>query len=112
MTAGKLNERVKIEQPIITRDSYGANIKTWQPVATVWANVRFERGAEFQRNRADLRTVSVSVRLRLCQKTRDMTADWRIIHRGRVFAVSAVLPDETNKQFIDVVCIEQRGDGE
>lgn len=109
MTAGKLNERVQIERPAVERDDFGANIKTWQPVGEVWANVRYERGAEFQRNRADLRTVSVSVRVRF---RRDISADWRVIHRGRIFAISAVLPDEVGKQFTDLVCIEQRGDGE
>lgn len=109
MQAGKLNERVLLQCPEITQDDFGALLKKWVDVGEVWANVRFQRGAEFQRGNADLRTVSVSVRVRF---RRDLDADMRLIHRGRIFAITAVLPDETGKQYVDLVCIEQRGDGE
>lgn len=108
MQAGKLNERVLIQRPEITQDDFGALLKKWVDVGEVWANVRFQRGAEFQRNNADLRTVSVSVRVRF---RRDLNADMRVVHRGRILAISAVLPDEQGKQFVDLVCVEQRGEG-
>lgn len=109
MQAGKLNERVLIQRPEITQDDFGALLKKWVDVGEVWANVRFPRGAEFQRGNTDLRTVSASVRLRF---RRDVNADWRVVHRGRILAITAVLPDEAGKQYVDLICIEQRGEGE
>lgn len=109
MQAGKLNERVLLQRPEIMQDDFGALRKTWHDVGEFWANVRFPRGAEFQRDNTDLRTVSASVRVRF---RRDLDADMRVVHRGRILAITAVLPDEAGKQYVDLICIEQRGEGE
>lgn len=39
MRAGRLRERVTIQQETIIRDSFGAEVPSWVDVATVWASV-------------------------------------------------------------------------
>ena len=43
--SGKLTERVQILRASATVSSTGATVRQWDTVATVWANVIFQRGA-------------------------------------------------------------------
>ena len=46
IAAGKLNRRVEIQQPTISRDAVGGKVEGWSTLATVWAEVRDLRGRE------------------------------------------------------------------
>lgn len=46
LTAGKLNERVSILMPEITRTESGEQLTTFKEVKQIWANVIFQRGAQ------------------------------------------------------------------
>lgn len=46
MRAGKLDRLVTIQRAVIARDAAGQEIKTWEDVATVWAQARPFRGGE------------------------------------------------------------------
>jgi head-tail adaptor len=39
MQAGRLRQRVRIEQATETRDAFGATLQSWGELATVWADV-------------------------------------------------------------------------
>jgi SPP1 family predicted phage head-tail adaptor len=39
IAAGKLRHRITIQRETTTRDEYGSEVKTWLPLATVWASV-------------------------------------------------------------------------
>lgn len=43
--AGLLNKRIKVIRPVKTSDDYGQGKITWQMVGTVWANVKWTKGA-------------------------------------------------------------------
>ena len=40
MQAGRLTQRVRIEQPVVTRNALGEEILGWTTFAEVWAEVR------------------------------------------------------------------------
>lgn len=46
MRAGKLDRRITVQRAETTTDDFGADIETWEDVATVWAQQRPNRGAE------------------------------------------------------------------
>lgn len=48
MQAGKLDRKIKLKTPTITKDSYGGATTTYTVAATVWANVDFSLGESFQ----------------------------------------------------------------
>ena len=80
--AGLLRERVTIQEQVISRDEYGAEIITWGDVATVWASVlpttgqeRFVAAAQQQ-----LATMSHEVRIR---KREGLTREMRLLWLGR-----------------------------
>lgn len=47
MRAGRLNQRIAIEQKSVTRAGNGEEVVSWIPLDTVWAEVRQLRGKEF-----------------------------------------------------------------
>ncbi|WP_304335592.1 phage head closure protein [Conchiformibius steedae] len=111
MQAGKLNTRIVLQRPIEQRDSYGSIVKTWQTVAHLWADVRFQSGREYQRNHADLGVATASVRIRY---RRDADNSMRILlpnHNDMVLAVVAVLPDVNGRVYTDLVCKTGENDG-
>ncbi len=46
MEAGRLRQRVQIQQKVVTRDSFGGEAITWSTLATVWARVSPMSGRE------------------------------------------------------------------
>ena len=108
MKASNLTQRIQIERPIIRRDDYGAEITEWQPESTVWANIRFPSGKEYQAVGVDLNSVAASFRIRL---NRRITSQMRIIFRGQIYAILAILHDEQNRKYTDIVANLQAGEG-
>lgn len=47
MRAGRLNQRITIEQKSVTRAGNGEEVVSWIPLDTVWAEVKQLRGREF-----------------------------------------------------------------
>ena len=102
MKASNLTQRIQIERPIIRRDDYGAEIIEWQPESTVWANIRFPSGKEYQAGGV------ASFRIRL---NRRIHHQMRIIFRGQIYAILAILHDEQNREYTDIVANLQAGEG-
>lgn len=81
---GAMRHRVTIEQPLRTGDEGGGAEITWQPVATVWAEIQPKTGREvFESDQLGGR-VTHDVRMRY----RDgVTPKMRIFHAGRTFDI-------------------------
>ena len=47
---GQLDEQITIRKPVETRDAYGAPLKTWTDVLTVWAQFEELGGSEVTRS--------------------------------------------------------------
>lgn len=62
MTTGRLDRIIEIQRRVVTRDSFGGEVETWEEVDTVWARVnqtgideRFENEANRERATRDAR---------------------------------------------------------
>lgn len=73
---GTLTERVRIEQGTDTTDAGGGQVRVWSTVATVWAEVRPQRGTEADREGQALAVTMYWVTLR---RRSDLTADMRLV---------------------------------
>lgn len=100
MDAGQLRDRVTIEQRGTTRDAAGQKVASWTTLATVWANVRHQSGAEAIRADSEVSIVKASIRVRFRE---DVTAGMRVVKGAAVFDIKAVLPDG-QRAFVDLVC--------
>jgi SPP1 family predicted phage head-tail adaptor len=94
-----MNHRITLLQRITGRDAAGQPTEDWADVATVWADVRFQSGAEVLRANAEVAVKRASIRIR----TRtDVTPAWRVRYAGEEYDVKSVLPD-TDRSFAFLV---------
>lgn len=110
MRAGKLQHRVKIQryttgsQDPVTGDT----VSEWVDLATVWASVESLSVREFIQAGASQSEVTTRITMR---KT-DVKAADRILHRGQIFNVTGVLPDQkSGLEYITLPCTEGVNDG-
>lgn len=95
-----MNHRITLLQ----RDAGGAGSgqpsKHFAEVATIWADVRFQTGAEVLRAGAEVAVKRISARIRA---RAGLDTGWRVRYQGEVFDVKSALPD-ADRSFIFLVC--------
>jgi len=100
MRAGQLRTRITIERPSPEQDGAGQPIESWKPVVTVWADLRTVSGLETIRAGAETAIVKASARIRWRP---GLDSSMRVLAGGSVFQITAVLPDLSRRQYIDLV---------
>jgi SPP1 family predicted phage head-tail adaptor len=109
LAAGKLTERVVIEQPVEARDaSFAAVTRTWQPVATVWAAVEPLQGRELERSRELGSEISLRVRIRHSSAVAAVSSKMRITHGALRYEIQAVLNPLSAGVELHLLCAEFR----
>lgn len=82
IAAGKLDRRVTLQTPTVTRGDLGGLAQTWVDLATVWAQVRPLSGREASRAQQVQSVASLAITLRwradVCTDQRVVLADGRI----------------------------------
>ena len=101
MDSRGLNRVVVIQTPTATQDAAGQPIPTWATLATVWANIRHLSGVESIKADAESSTVKASIRIR---RGVAVDASMRVVHGATNYQIRAVLPDEVDRDKIDLVC--------
>lgn len=101
MKIGALRNMVIIKAPPLTQDEAGGPTGAWTTVATVWADVRYLNGLETVKAGAETSTAKASIRLR---RRTDVTAGMRVYFGATVFNILAVLPDEQDRERLDLAC--------
>ena len=101
MRSGDLNKRVSIEHFTTTTDSWGQPTEEWVKLVDVWADVRFQSGKEFIS--ADRMTAQTQASIRI--RKRAVDTKMRVVFDGRVYEITAVLPDR-RRVYIDLAVKE------
>jgi SPP1 family predicted phage head-tail adaptor len=101
MHIGALNRKVTIQAPPTAQDALGQPTGAWTSVATVYANIRHLNGTETIKAGAEVSAVRASIRMR---RRTDVTAAMRVVLGTIVYQVQAVIPDETDRVYMDLVC--------
>lgn len=100
MQAGQFKSRVLIQQPSGAVDELGTPVPgDWVDVTTVWANVRYLSGMATIKADAQSATAKASIRIRY---RTGLTTAMRVLHGATVFRVTAVLPDEQRREYVDL----------
>lgn len=98
----KMDDRVVLLRPSTTRNAANERVEGFERVQEVWANVKFQSGAEVLRAGADVSVVKCSIRIRA---RRDVDASWRVRYRGVEYDVkSPPLEDANDRDFAFLVC--------
>lgn len=85
----------------IVRDAAGEPVRDWVELSKWWANIRFQSGMSSIRSEAPTSVARASLRGPL---RRDVEPGMRIVRKGTIFKVLAVLPDEERRGHMDLVC--------
>ena len=107
LRAGKLRHQVVIQAQDTTQDSYGDAVRSWEDVATVWAEVRPLSGRELWAAQQTQATTTHQVVLRYLD---GVTSSCRVKYGTRLLGIDAVLnPDERNERLV-LLCTEGASD--
>ena len=102
--AGKLRERVTVQQATQTRNSLGEAVMSWADWQTVWASVEGVSAREALA--AGQMEVTISHRVRLRYLT-GLTQNMRLSWRGRTLDIVSLL-EHNNRSEHEVICQETR----
>ena len=89
MQAGKLDQRVTIQQKSTSRNSIGEEVVTWADLATVWAEAIPVRGSEFFAAAQMQQVVDVRFRIRY---RAGLTGAKRLLWKTLPYDIVAIIP--------------------
>lgn len=101
MDSRSLNRIVVIQTPTAAPDAAGQQIPTWATLATVWASILHPSGSESIRADRDVSITRASIRI---LRRTDVTPAMRVLHGATVYEIKAVLPDEQDRERLDLAC--------
>ena len=99
--AHRLRHRITVEQLATTRDEFGGVVESWGTVAIVPAEVWPLSGREFVAAQAEQAGVTTRITIRY---QAGIEPAMRITHDGRAYNIRAVLPDQTARRHITLMC--------
>lgn len=97
----KMNHRVTLLTHSVDRNAAGEKVDTWAELSSIWADVRFQTGAEVLRANAETSVVRVSIRIRARS---DVDNSMRVRYLDKDYDIESALPDSNNPQFMFLVC--------
>jgi SPP1 family predicted phage head-tail adaptor len=101
MQAGRLDQRVTLQQKSVTRAANGEEVVTWNTVDTVWAEVAPLRGREFFAGAQMQDAVDVRVRIR---HRAGVTRDMRLVWNGAPLDIVSVIALGRNEA-LELMCV-------
>lgn len=105
MRAGKLRQRLMVDQATVTRDALGAPVYTWNKVGERWAGLEPLSGREFFSAQQLQSDVTHRVTIRYDHDLDPMY--YRFRYQGRIFNIDSVLNiDERNRE-MQCMCREE-----
>lgn len=87
MQSGKLDRRVTLQAPTVTKDARGGPVTQWVDQATVWAEVVPLRGREFVETAQVVAGAELKVRMRY---RTGVLESWRVVHEGTAYDIQHI----------------------
>ncbi len=105
MQAGKLRERITIQNEVIARDSFGAENNSWRTVATVWGSVRPGAAGERFISAADQMQATITHTIRIRYRA-GLDPKQRLIVDGKLLGIQSVVDPDGRKRDLVLLCLE------
>lgn len=99
--ASRFRHRVRIERPVANNSFRGAGSGTWEPVATVWAEVRDDRPSR-SKDGDGIPTSARRARVQMRYRT-DVTPDMRIVHGDRIMQIVSAIAELDRRTAIEMM---------
>lgn len=101
MDSRDLKSLVTVQVLQAGQDAIGQPVTTWATFKTLRANIRYLNGLETIKADAQTSVVKASIRIR---RRTDITAAMRVVFGATTFEIKAVLPDEQDRERLDLAC--------
>ncbi len=98
---GDLRHRITLQQAVDTPDAAGGNARSWQDIATLWAEIEPLSGGE--KVQAMAVTATQKYRLRLRYRA-DITTAQRFVRDGQVLNIHAVRDRDERQRWLECLC--------
>jgi len=95
-----MNDRITLQRSA-GKDKIGQPIDAPVDIATVWAHVLFQSGAEVMRAGADTAIVKCSIRIRARP---DVDTGVSVLYKSKVYDVKSAPPDNSDRRFMFLIC--------
>ena len=103
-----MRERIALQSPVRTSDSYGEKTTSYVTVHEVWAQVVPLHGVErFTGNAADP-SMSHRVLVRHEYPLEEVTPDWRVLWGTRTLGITSIANLAARDRIIEFLCREAR----
>ena len=99
VTAGKLKNRIQLQELIIVEDGAGGNTRTWKTIQSVWAMLRQTSGSERYQN--DRLTAIANFRATIRYRD-DISPVNRIVFQGKAYQIRSVDNVEFENKWLDL----------
>lgn len=101
MRAGRLSERIVLQEKAVTRGGNGEEVVTWETFATVWADVEPLSGREVVAVRAAQADLSLRVRLRYLA---GVNPAMRVYWKGAAWPITEVIDVRARRTELELLC--------
>jgi len=101
--AGEYRNRITLQKPVHTRDSFSEMITTYVDVATIWAAVDWESGRRFETANQLNSEVQGIIRIRYRS---DIRPEWRIKYGSRIIEILSIANIKEKDAEIQINCKE------
>lgn len=108
MRIGSLDRPIQLQRLVRTQDETGAENEAWATFVSTFANIKHLSGLETVRSEVPISVVKASIRIRLRD---DVDATCRVLYRGTIYDIKAVMPDLESREYLDLACEAGQNNG-
>lgn len=108
LRSGRLSQRVTLQSRSPGLDAYGQQKSTWEDVATVWAEVTPQAGAEPTKSGAQREVAHYTAVIRYRSGT---APAMRLLFNGQVLNIQSVVDEGSERRYMTLVCHSGLNDG-
>lgn len=103
MRAGRLRQRVTIQEKVVTQNEFGEEVITWTDYLTVWAAVEPLRGREF----IEQAMAGAEITTRIVTRWHPgIRPEMRALHENYIYDIQAVIRVDERHREVQLLCRE------
>ena len=104
MRAGPLRDRVQIMRKVVTRNTIGDEVPTWELVREVWASVEPLRGREYISLREAQSDLTTRIRMRY---TPDIGTAMRVVSGDSTYDIDSIVDVKNRHRELELLCVAE-----
>ena len=101
MNAGKLRERITIQQQSVIQGAYGEVKNLWSTLTSVWAKVEQLKGREYFTSNE--RHAEVNTRITIRYRS-DILPKMRISYKNYIYDIKSIINIDEEDVFMELMC--------